>query len=158
MKQDNPIFDLPSIAKAGMRQLHPDDGALLLMHFAFRGLVVKADELLATYGLTRVHHRILYAIARSERLSVGGLVELLGVSKQALHRPLKHLQEAGYVIARRDEIEHRVKILSLTSQGAEIELLASRQEAAAMQAALANVSAAEQKAWRKIMITLARMV
>jgi DNA-binding MarR family transcriptional regulator len=157
MKKNNPIFDLPSIAKAGMRELQPEDGALLLMHFAFRGLVVKADVFLAGHELTRVHHRMLYAIARSEQLSIGGLIELLGVSKQALHRPLKYLQDAGYVVAQRDAIEHRVKILSLTAKGREVERLASKHEGAAMNAALAKVSPAEQKAWRKVMIALAQM-
>jgi DNA-binding MarR family transcriptional regulator len=156
-KKDNPIFDLPAISKAGMRELHPEDGALLLMHFAFRGLVVEADAFLAGHELTRVHHRMLYAIARAERLSIGGLIELLGVSKQASHRPLKYLQDAGYVVAQRDPIEHRVKILSLTARGREVERLASKHEGAAMKAALAGVSTAEQKGWRKVMIALAQM-
>jgi DNA-binding MarR family transcriptional regulator len=158
MNKSNPILDLPSVAKAGMRELQPEDSALLLMHFAFRGLVAEADVFLAGHELTRVHHRMLYAIARSERLSIGGLIELLGVSKQALHRPLKHLQDAGYVVAQRDAVQHRVKILSLTAKGKEIERLASKHEAAAMKSALAGVSATEQKAWRKVMIALARMV
>lgn len=158
MKKNSPIFDLPPVAKAGMRELHPEDGALLLMHFAFRGLVVTADAFLAEHELTRVHHRVLYAIARSERLSIGGLIDLLGVSKQALHRPLKYLQEAGYVVTERDKVEHRVKILSLTAKGAALERLASKHERAAMTAALAGVSPSEQKAWHKVMIALARMV
>jgi hypothetical protein len=38
-----------------------------------------------------------------------------------------------------------------------VERLASKHEGAAMNAALAKVSPAEQKAWRKVMIALAQM-
>lgn len=153
----DPAFDLPRAASAGMRPLQPLDGALLLMHFAFRGLVVKADAFLAEQGLSRVHHRLLYAVARAEGISVGQLIELLGVSKQALHRPLKFLQDEGYVMARRDPVQHRTKRLSLTERGREVEATASRHERAAMEEAMRTVSPDGQGAWREVMTALARM-
>jgi len=156
-KSPNPAFELPRVADAGMRELHPEDGALLLMHFAFRGLVVKADAYLAEQGLSRVHHRLLYAVARADGISIGQLIELLGVSKQALHRPLKFLQDEGYLVAERDPQQHRSKQLRLTVRGARIEKQASAHEREAMQAALRAVSPGEEEAWRKIMTVLARM-
>jgi DNA-binding MarR family transcriptional regulator len=63
--------------------------------------------------LSRVHHRILYVLARADGISVGGLLGTLGVTKQALHRPMKYLQENGYVVAERGAIEHRIKLLRL---------------------------------------------
>lgn len=154
---DQPAFDLPRAANAGMRPLQPLDGALLLMHFAFRGLVVKADAFLAQQGLSRVHHRLLYAVARAEGISVGQLVELLGVSKQALHRPLKYLQDEGYVLAQRDPVQHRTKRLSLTERGRQVEATASRHEREAMEAAMRTVPASGQAAWHEVMTTLARL-
>lgn len=154
---DHPAFDLPRAASAGMRPLQPLDGALLLMHFALRGLVVKADAFLAEQGLSRVHHRLLYAVARAEGISVGQLIELLGVSKQALHRPLKFLQDEGYVVARRDPVQHRTKRLSLTERGREVEATASRHERDAMEEAMRTVSPDGQGAWREVMTALARM-
>ncbi|SEJ01659.1 MULTISPECIES: MarR family winged helix-turn-helix transcriptional regulator [unclassified Variovorax] len=153
----NPAFELPRVARAGMRELHPQDGALLLMHFAFRGLVVKADAFLAEQGLSRVHHRLLYAVARAEGISIGQLIELLGVTKQAMHRPLKFLQDEGYVVAERDANQHRSKKLRLTELGARTEKLASAHEREAMELALQTVSANEQDAWRKVMTALARL-
>jgi len=153
----NPVFELPRVARAGMRELHPQDGALLLMHFAFRGLVVKADAFLAEQGLSRVHHRLLYAVARAEGISIGQLIELLGVTKQALHRPLKFLQDAGYIVAERNADQHRSKNLRLTALGARIEKLASEFEREAMESALQTVSPNEQDAWRKVMTALARL-
>ena len=156
-KSSSPAFDLPRVADAGMRELHPEDGALLLMHFAFRGLVMKADAYLAGQGLSRVHHRVLYAVARADGISIGQLIELLGVSKQALHRPLKYLQDEGYIVAERDPQQHRSKQLRLTVRGARTEKQASAHERVAMETALRGVSPSEQEAWRKIMTVLARM-
>ncbi|OGB21744.1 MAG: transcriptional regulator [Burkholderiales bacterium RIFCSPLOWO2_02_FULL_57_36] len=152
----SPAFDLSPVKKSGMRELHPLDGALLLMHFAFRGLVVKADLFLESQGLSRVHHRILYAIVRTEGLSIGGLQDLLGVSKQALHKPLKHLQEEGYVIAERDVVQHRTKLLHLTPKGVRLEQAASDHERKAIQDALGTVSPSQQRVWMEIMTALAR--
>jgi DNA-binding MarR family transcriptional regulator len=156
MAKLNSVFELPAVERAGMRELHPMDGALLLMHFAFRGLVSHADQYLEKHGLSRVHHRILYVLARTDGISVGGLLETLGITKQALHRPMKYLQENGYVVAERDAVEHRVKLLRLTPKGTRMERTASDHERAAMQAALGNMSPTAQKAWREVMIALAK--
>ncbi len=155
MDKLKPALKLPVVEKAGIRELHPLDGALLLMHFAFRGLVVQADLYLEKHGLSRVHHRILYVIARTDGISVGGLLEVLGVSKQALHRPMKHLQDNGYVTAERDANERRVKLLRLTAKGTRTERTASDHERAAMESALGGMSPSEQKAWRDVMVALA---
>ena len=87
---------------------------------------------------------------------VGGLLETLGITKQALHRPMKYLQESGYVVSERDAVEHRVKLLRLTPKGSRMERTASDYERAAMQAALGTMSPSDQKAWREVMIALAR--
>ncbi|WP_394850206.1 MarR family transcriptional regulator [Pendulispora brunnea] len=144
------------VKNSGLRELHRLDGALLLMHFAFRGLVAEADAFLHRRGLSRVHHRVLFAIARSEDLSVGGLQELLGVSKQALHRPLKQLQDEGYVVAQRDPAQHRSKVLRLTAKGARVENAASKRERQAIGEALKSVKPSHRRAWFDIMDVLAR--
>lgn len=155
MTTEKSALNLPLVEKAGIRELHPLDGALLLMHFAFRGLVVQADQYLEKHGLSRVHHRILYVIARTDGISVGGLLDVLGVSKQALHRPMKHLQEHGYVTAERNESERRVKLLRLTAKGVRTERTASDHERAAMESALSGMAPPAQQAWRDVMTALA---
>ena len=156
MAKAKTIFDLPAVEKARIREIHPLDGALLLMHFAFRGLVTQADRYLQKHGLSRVHHRILYVLARTDGISVGELFQTLGITKQALHRPLKFLQDRGHVVAVRDPNHHRVKLLRLTPSGGRVERIASDHERAAMETALGTTSVAHQKAWRSIMIALAR--
>lgn len=156
MGKTNPAFELGAVERSGMREIHPLDGALLLMHFAFRGLIRDADRLLARYGLSRVHHRILYVVARSEGISIGGLLDVLGVSKQALHGPMKLLVDNGYVTAERDKIEHRKRVLRLSAKGIRLERAASDCERKAIGEALGNGSVADQLAWREVMIALAK--
>jgi DNA-binding MarR family transcriptional regulator len=156
MVKANSIFTLAPVVNSGMKELHPLDGALILMHFAFRGLISNADQYLAKHGLSRVHHRILYVVARTQGISVGGLLDVLGISKQALHRPMKYLQENGYVVAERDINAHRVKKLKLTAKGIRTERTASEHERAAMGSALEHVSEQAQQSWREIMLALAK--
>lgn len=125
------------------------------MHFGFRGLTVEADRYLDRHGLTRVHHRILYILARRDDVAVGDLLAILGVSKQALHRPLKQLTERKLVAVTRDPARHRFKLLSLTAAGRRLEQTATELERQAMQKALDVVSAAQQQAWHRIMTVLA---
>lgn len=153
----DPVFDMAPVAGIGMRALHPQDGPLLLSYFAQRGLVKKADVFLAEHGLSRVHRRVLYAVARADGLSAGQLAELLDVGKARLQGPIKLLQDEGHIVAERDAVAHRSKKLRLTVRGARIEAEATAREREAMDAAMLGMSAAEQQGWRKIMTVLAQM-
>ena len=74
--------------RASLAKLHDLDAALELMYYGWRGMTLMADQYLATLGLSRPHHRILYVVARQPDISIGALTEVLGISKQALNRPL----------------------------------------------------------------------
>lgn len=142
-------------ASARMTALHELDSALELLHFGFRGLTVEADRYLETQGLSRMHHRVLYVIARAQNITVGELAATLGISKQALHRPLTVLANQGHVLHTRDPERHRYKCLTLTPSGAEIERQATLHERNAIGEALQSVSAEGQEAWYQVMQALA---
>src|SRR6478672_283752 len=91
--------------------------ALALTHFAFRKIIEKPDRLLAKKGFTRVHHRVLFFVARKPGLSVGELLAILDVSKQSLHRPMQDLLQKGMLEALPDPDNRRVKRLQLTLRG-----------------------------------------
>ena len=59
--------------------------ALALFYFAYKTFTEKPDEIIKEYGIQRVHHRILFFIARFPGISVNELLSLLEISKQALH-------------------------------------------------------------------------
>jgi DNA-binding MarR family transcriptional regulator len=111
--------------RASLRKLHDLDAALELMYYGWRGMTLLADEYLATLGLSRPHHRILYVVARQPDISIGALIEVLGISKQALNRPLGLLLERDLLTSRRSAEQHRSKLLRLTDAGKRIEQRAS---------------------------------
>ena len=141
-------------AAVHMQALDPLDHALELLHFGFRGLTVEADAFLDTQGLSRVHHRILYVIARAAEINVGELASTLGVSKQAMHRPLTHLFERELVCYTRQPDRHRFKLLALTEQGQALEHQASELERHTLRQAFSQTDEHGQAAWTQVMQAL----
>jgi DNA-binding MarR family transcriptional regulator len=97
------------------------DDALQRMHFAFRAITAEPDRILAKRGLGRAHHRILYVIARHPEIALLRLIDALGISRQALHRPVAQLVAQQLVIQQPDITNRRVSRLRLTTQGAALE-------------------------------------
>lgn len=92
-----------------------------LLYFGYRAFTSRPDLILARRGLNRVHHRLLYFVGRNPGISVNALREILGVSKQAMNTPLRQLIEMRLIHASAAERDRRIKELSLTSDGAELE-------------------------------------
>lgn len=139
-----------------LTKLHPMDEALELMYFGWRGMTRDADRYLATLGLTRVHHRILYSIARGNDLTISGLLAILDISKQALHRPMSMLVENGYVAMTPHPTQHRFKILQLTAAGKKVEHRASEHERRVMARAFERGGTRSFRAWADVMREAAR--
>jgi len=98
---------------------------------------------------------VLYIIARADEINVGDLALNLGVSKQALHRPLKHLFEQQLVQYTRAPERHRFKLLALTEQGGAVEAAATELERQVLRQALDCVKPKGQDAWTTVMTALA---
>jgi DNA-binding MarR family transcriptional regulator len=124
-----------------------------LLHFGFREVVAEPDRLLARRGFSRVHHRILFFVARNRSLSVGQLLAILDVSKQALHRPLAQLREAGLIEALAAPENRRLKLLQLTKKGAHFEDQLSGLQRDRFAAAFADSGG--EIGWRAVMQRLA---
>jgi len=90
-------------------------------YFAYRSFTASADRMLARRGLGRVHHRILYFVGRHPDTSVNALLEILGVSKQALNAPLRRLIAMKLVASATARHDRRVKLLRLTEGGRKLE-------------------------------------
>jgi DNA-binding MarR family transcriptional regulator len=139
-----------------MARLGELDEALELMHFGFRAIVAEPDRELARRGFGRVHHRVLYFLRRNEAISVGELVRILGVTKQALHRPLSELAAAKYVLRDVDPTNRRVVRLRLSKAGAAFEQALSGAQRDHFARAFARVGPVAERGWREVMQTLAR--
>jgi DNA-binding MarR family transcriptional regulator len=134
---------------------HALDAAIELTHFAYRAMTAKPDALLATRGLSRVHHRILHFVVRMARPSVGELLRTLGVSKQALNGPLRDLYAQQLITFDRAPDDARVKRLSLTPAGRRLEGRLSALQRAQFAAVFGAEGQAAEAAWRLVMARLA---
>jgi DNA-binding MarR family transcriptional regulator len=127
-----------------------DDPAALLF-FGFRALTAEPDRILAERGLGRVHHRILYFVGRTPGLRVGALQATLGVSKQALNKPLRALLSAGLVQATVPPGNRRTKELRLTPAGARLERRLGAAQRRRFARAFRAAGADAERGWREVM-------
>jgi len=125
--------------------------ALEAIHFGFRALIAQPDERLAEITYSRVHHRVLYFIARNMGCSINELLNVMGVSKQYLHRPLKQLVKDGYVLLKTDSADKRVKRISLTDQGMALEFDLSGNQRARFKKVFKMAGPQAEAGWRKVM-------
>jgi DNA-binding MarR family transcriptional regulator len=133
----------------------PPDDAPALLFFAFRALTAEPDRILAERGLSRVHHRVLYFVARDPGVRVGALVAALGVSKQALHGPLRELLRAGLVAASVPPGNRRAKELRLTPEGTRLEGRLTGAQRRRFARAFGEAGTDAERGWREIMRRLA---
>ena len=124
---------------------------LALLYFGFRAVVKEPDRELARRRLGRVHHRILFFIARSPGLTVSELLATLDVTKQALHAPLRALVRQKLVTARVDPDNRRQRLLELTPRGRALEERLSGHQRRLFAAAFRDAGMEAATGWRVIM-------
>ena len=125
--------------------------AIELLFHAYRAFTAPPDRILEARGLGRVHHRILYFVARSPGTTVTALLGVLGVSKQALNAPLRQLVEAGLVGAAASPHDKRSKLLSLTEAGVALEAELSGTQMALLEEVFTAAGPDAEQAWRALM-------
>ncbi|WP_086824438.1 MarR family winged helix-turn-helix transcriptional regulator [Allokutzneria sp. NRRL B-24872] len=131
---------------------------IALFFLGWRGFTDTADAVLGESGLGRVHHRVLYLICRRPGIGVGQLAGVLGISRQALHRPLADLERGGLV--RRDTAPHsaRERVLTATAKGRALERSATRPQLDQLEAAFAAAGPESAQGWRDVMAALAPLL
>ncbi len=121
--------------------------AMQAFFFGYQAFTAKADEMLERRGLSRVHQRIVFFIARYPALSVKELLELLGVSKQALNIPLRQLQEMHLVSSVASETDKRKRLLQLSAEGQRFEQSLRREQVKLLQRAFSEAGEAAVAGW-----------
>lgn len=125
--------------------------AIELMYFGYRAFTAGPDEILAQRGLNRVHHRVLYFVGRNDAISVGGLLGVLAVSKQALHAPLRDLVRMGLVSKEPSTSDRRIKQLRLTAAGRRLEKRLTGTQMTHLSAVFSDVGPNAERNWRRVM-------
>lgn len=133
----------------------PYDEAIELVFFAQRELIAEPDRLLAKRGLGRVHHRIIYCIARNPGVTIGNLCRILGVTKQAVHQPLAAVIDDGLVARTTDPNNRRVRTLTLTARGAQLEDRLAAAQRTRFETAFRAAGPTAEAHWREVMRLLA---
>jgi DNA-binding MarR family transcriptional regulator len=126
-----------------------------VMHFALRAVIAEPDRMLAKRGLTRVHHRILFFVARTPAMSMGTLQATLDVTKQALNTPLKQLQAQGLIEWLKADHDARVRELRLTADGALLESKLTGEQQRLFADAFAQAGEGAKQGWFDVMQILA---
>ena len=121
--------------------------AMEAFFFGYQAFTAKADEMLERRGLSRVHQRIVFFIARYPNLSVKELLALLGVTKQALNIPLRQLVEMNLVNSVASETDKRKRLLELTVDGAKFEQALRREQVKLLERVFAEAGEAAVNGW-----------
>ncbi len=135
---------------------HSLEACLELLHFGFRNITAGPDRMLAERGLARAHHRILYFIGRAGRLSMSELLKILGISRQAMHRPMRQLRAQGLIEAAPDPGDKRNLLLTLSPEGRAFERALTEPQKAMFAAARDELGEQALEQWRAVMAVLAR--
>ncbi len=119
--------------------------------FGFRAFTALPDEVLAKRGLARTHHRVLYFVGREPGISVGELLGILGITKQAAHGPVKELERQGLLTGTPDAADRRVRRLHLTDAGRAFERDLSATQMGLLSQAFAAAGETGEAGWRAVM-------
>lgn len=129
--------------------------AMEAFFFGYQAFTAKADEMLERRGLSRVHQRIVFFIARYPGLSVKELLNLLGVSKQALNTPLRQLMEMHLVDSVAPDSDKRKRLLQLSADGARFEQALRREQVKLLQRAFSEAGESAVDGWLAVNQALA---
>ena len=124
--------------------------------FGYQAFTAKADEMLERRGLSRVHQRIVFFIARYPSLSVKELLAVLGVSKQALNMPLRQLMEMHLVDSVASETDKRKRLLELTAEGERFEQALRREQVKLLERVFAEAGEEAVSGWLAVNLALGK--
>ena len=125
------------------------------LYFGYRTFTSLPDRILAERGLGRAHHRIHYFVHREPGITVGDLIALLRITKQAIHRPLKELETLGLLTLAPDAHDRRIRRITASTEGARLEARLTGAQARLLESVFADFDAETEARWRAVMTRLA---
>lgn len=134
------------------------DETIALFYLGYRAGVAGPKQVLDKLGFGRPHHRILYVVARRPGITIAGLIDMLEVSRQALHRPLRELVAQGHVAQKVAPANRRLALLTLTAKGTALENKLTDLQYQAFAKAFAATGPEAEQHWKAVMRALAGQV
>jgi DNA-binding MarR family transcriptional regulator len=122
-----------------------------LLFFAYRDFVGDADEVLATLGFGRAHHRVLHFVNRNPGMKVADLLDVLKITKQSLGRVLKQLIDQGYVVQKEGANDRRQRLLSVSPAGEALAMKLAGLQTVRIERVLAELGPSAREAARRFL-------
>jgi DNA-binding MarR family transcriptional regulator len=132
----------------------PDFEMIELIFFAYRDFVGEADRVLGAYGFGRAHHRVLHFVNRHPGLTIAGLLDILGITKQSLARVLKDLMENGCIVQEPGREDRRQRLLRLTGKGLALATDLAERQSIRIGAALSRLPTEQRATVRAFLLGL----
>ena len=127
------------------------------LYQAYRACTSKPDAILASQGLGRAHHRVLYFLGRHPGITVKALLAKLRVSKQAANGPLRELVERELVAVVPSAQDRRVRLLTLTAAGRELEQQLTSLQVGHLERAFALAGPTATTGWIEVLEAIAAL-
>jgi DNA-binding MarR family transcriptional regulator len=134
------------------------DETISLFYLGYRAGVAGPKKVLDKLDFGRPHHRILYVVARRPGIAITNLIDLLEVSRQALHRPMRDLIAQGYLVQKPAPTNRRLTLLTLTPKGAALESRLTDLQYDAFARAFAAAGPEAEQHWKAVMRALSEQV
>ena len=151
----------PRSGRGSMLDAPPGDSVhetISLFYLGYRAGVAGPKKVLDKLGFGRPHHRILYVVARRPGIAITNLIDMLEVTRQALHRPMRDLIAQGYLVQKPAPTNRRLTLLTLTPRGAALESRLTDLQYAAFARAFAAAGPEAERQWKAVMRALAEQV
>ena len=136
------------------RQQHLLD-AIEALYFGYRNFTAGPDRILQKRGLSRMHHRILYFVARQPGQPVNHLLETLAITKQALNQPLRQLVSMNLIDSAASREDGRVRELRLTTEGRKLERSLTATQQRLLEKVFSEAGEEMESGWLRVMQQLA---
>jgi DNA-binding MarR family transcriptional regulator len=125
-----------------------------LLFFAYRDFVGDADDVLATFGFGRAHHRVLHFVYRNPGMKVAELLNILKITKQSLGRVLKQLVDEGYVMQKEGANDRRQRLLYVTPKGEALAMKLAALQTDRIARALAELGPGAHELARRFLVAM----
>jgi DNA-binding MarR family transcriptional regulator len=131
------------------------DSLIVDLHIAYKSVVSEADEFLSLHGLARSHHKVLFFVARHAMCKSTDVQSFVGVTRQAMQRPLTDLHKMLLIESVVAPHNRRTHLLRITPLGTEIEAHASKLIQEHFVRAFSELKPSEIDVWKNVMSNLA---
>lgn len=122
-----------------------------LLFYAYRDFTKESDDILATHGYGRAHHRALHFVGRYPGITVGELLTILKITKQSLGRVLKQLIDDGFIEQRVGVHDRRQRQHILSTEGEALERSLSAPQRRRVAQAYREAGAEAVAGYRKVL-------